>query len=341
MDQHMTHGENGNRQQGQRRKRPYNKRRRSGNRPNGNRERNGNRAPKETEKNGNLIEASDRANHSENDSQSQLLPQTVTVTSNDFTQATQEAMLKLNIHDESLLSHEILEKGKRSFLGVLGSREVTYKFTIVPKIDLMAKTFIENLVKLSLLDVTFELTQEDNKLEISFEGEDEEILKANGFELVTCFEQLLRKHLIKKAALKNSFKFTFTVGGEVNSREAKLENLATKMRDKLLKNKKPVTLNSMSPKDRRIIHQFFSEDEDVNTKSFGDGYYKRIKLFLNKKRDTLADQEAETPAAEIVDVQEAQDTETQETATNSESSSSEEAITETSSEEPNDNIGNV
>ena len=54
------------------------------------------------------------------------------------------------------------------------------------------------------------------------------------------------------------------------------------MRDKLLKTKKPVTLNSMSPRDRRVIHQFFSEDEEVNTRSFGDGYYKKIKLFLNK-----------------------------------------------------------
>ena len=115
---------------------------------------------------------------------------------------------------------------------------------------------MENLVRLSLLDVTFELTQKENLLEIAFEGDDEEALKANGFELVTCFEQLLRKHLIKKAALRNSFKFTISVGGEENSREAKLENLATKMRDKLLRNKKPVTLNSMSPRDRRIIHQF-------------------------------------------------------------------------------------
>lgn len=338
----MTHGENGNKQQGQRKKRPYNKRRRTGNRPNGNKERNGNRAPREIEKNGNLMDTSTKRSHSDNDSQSQLLPQAVTVTSNDFTQATQEAMLKLNIHDESLLSHEVIEKGKRSFLGVLGSRAITYKFTIVPKIDLMAKTFIENLVKLSLLDVTFELTQEDNKLEISFEGEDEELLKTNGFELVTCFEQLLRKHLIKKAALKSSFKFTFTVGGEVNSREAKLENLATKMRGKLLKNKKPVTLNSMSPKDRRIIHQFFSDDEDVNTKSFGDGYYKRIKLYLNRKRDDLEEQETEVvetqaPETEAVEVTSA----TEVTVESTEETSTEETSSETAKEESNDNIGNV
>jgi spoIIIJ-associated protein len=333
VDQQMTHGENGNRQQGQRRRRPYNKRRRPGNRANGNREKNGNKAQTSVEKNGNYMEPEANGNFAANDSQSQLLPQSVTVTASDFTQATQEAMLKLNIHDESLLSHEILEKGKRSFLGVLGSREVTYKFSIVPKIDVMAQAFLENLVRLSLLDVTFELSQQENLLEISFEGDDEEVLKANGFEVVTCFEQLLRKHLIKKAALRNSFKFVITVAGEVNSREAKLENLATKMRDKLLKNKKPVTLNSMSPRDRRIIHQFFSEDEEVNTKSFGDGYYKRIKLYLKRKNDDVTQAEETT-----LETQETQAPEQEVTTTSPEESNANVAISE---EETNDNIGNV
>ena len=147
---------------------------------------------------------------------------------------------------------------------------------------LRAQTFIENVLRLAPLDVTFELIQNEGNLDISIEGDDGEVLKANGFELVNSIEQLLRKHLIKKAALRNSFKINFTVNGEVNSKEAKLENLASKMRDKLLKTKKPVTLNSMSPRDRRVIHQFFSEDEEVNTRSFGDRYYKKIKLFLNK-----------------------------------------------------------
>ena len=53
----------------------------------------------------------------------------------------------------------------------------------------------------------------------------------------------------------------------------------------------------MSPRDRRIIHQFFSEDEEVNTKSFGDGYYKRIKLYLKRKNETS--NEEDTGSSEV------------------------------------------
>ena len=92
----MTHGENGNRTQGQRKRRPYNKRRNSGNRgPNGNRshrEKNGNRAVNDVEKNGNVMSASGNPKSRSRDDQSQLLPQTVTVTANDYTQAAQERL---------------------------------------------------------------------------------------------------------------------------------------------------------------------------------------------------------------------------------------------------------
>ena len=102
----MTQSENNNnRPQGQRKKRHYNKRRRGGHGSG-----NGNRTSKASggDKKGNFID-SNESNTSMQDDQSQLLPQTVTVKANDFTQAKQEAMLKLNIHDESLLSHEVLE----------------------------------------------------------------------------------------------------------------------------------------------------------------------------------------------------------------------------------------
>ena len=157
----------------------------------------------------------------------------------------------------------------------------------------MAQNFIENIVKMSFLEVTYEVNQKEGNLDISFEGDDGHIMTDNGFELVTSIEQLLRKHLIKKAAFKNSFKINISVNGEMNSREAKLESLAKRMKARALKTKKPITLNSMNPRDRRIVHQFLHDDDQVTTKSFGDGHYKRIKIFpvLPKKNEELPSEE--------------------------------------------------
>ena len=52
----------------------------------------------------------------------------------------------------------------------------------------MATNFIENIVKMSFLEVTYEVTQKEGNLDISFEGDDGHIMTDNGFELVTSID---------------------------------------------------------------------------------------------------------------------------------------------------------
>ncbi len=286
----MTESENNHRNSVNKKRKHYNKRRR--NNPNQK-----SRAEAK-EKNGNMIAPTKSDDFSDNDGQSQLLPQTVSITASDYTQACQEAMMKLNIHDESLLGHEIVEKGRRNFLGILGSREITYNFFIVPKTDVMTQSFLDGVIKLSFLDVTFHVTQSDNTLEVDFEGADAGLLRNRGFELLTSIEQLTRKFLVKKAGIKGNFKIKFSVEGEANSKELRLENLAQRMKEKVLNKKKSVVLKSMSPRDRRIIHQYLGEDDQVGTKSLGDGHYKKIKIYpLNESKTST-----EAPSSESKEV---------------------------------------
>ena len=251
-------------------KRPHrkhpNKRRPRPNNPNGN----------SHNSNGNRAESSKK--FSENDGQNQTLPQSVQITSSDLSAASQEAMDKLNIHDKEMLGHEIIEKGKRNFLGFLGPREVTYQFFILHKAESMAHTFLEKLIELGQLDLSYRASESGNQLKVDFVGEDEDLMKKNYFELLNSIENLTRKHLIKKAGIRGNYKLSFTVNGESNSKEFRLESLAKKMREKVLTNNKPTVLNSMPPGDRRIIHQFLSDDPEVNTTSLGDGYYKKIQI---------------------------------------------------------------
>ncbi len=59
-------------------------------------------------------------------------------------------------------------------------------------------------------------------------------------------------------------------------RVAALENMALRMREKVRKSRKAVTIGPLNPQDRRIIHMALSGDEDVRTESKGDGFYKKL-----------------------------------------------------------------
>lgn len=66
-------------------------------------------------------------------------------------------------------------------------------------------------------------------------------------------------------------------------RVAALENMAFRMREKVKKSRKAVTIGPLNPQDRRVIHMALSGDEDVRTESKGDGFYKKLVIALKGK----------------------------------------------------------
>jgi spoIIIJ-associated protein len=58
-------------------------------------------------------------------------------------------------------------------------------------------------------------------------------------------------------------------------REA-LEGLARRMAEQAKRKQKSVTLNPMSPRDRRIVHLILQEDSSLVTKSSGKGYFRKL-----------------------------------------------------------------
>lgn len=61
-----------------------------------------------------------------------------------------------------------------------------------------------------------------------------------------------------------------------------LENMALRMREKVRKTNKAVTIGPLNPHDRRVIHITLSGDAEVRTESKGEGFYK--KLFITPKQ---------------------------------------------------------
>ena len=66
------------------------------------------------------------------------------------------------------------------------------------------------------------------------------------------------------------------VEGYRERRRQYLEALARRLADKARETGRVVTLNPMSPRDRRIVHLTLQEDETVTTRSQGEGHYRRM-----------------------------------------------------------------
>lgn len=59
-------------------------------------------------------------------------------------------------------------------------------------------------------------------------------------------------------------------------RRRSLETLAQRMGDEVKRKGRSISLNPMSPRDRRIVHLALQSDPQVTTRSSGEGYYRRL-----------------------------------------------------------------
>ncbi|MEK6624977.1 MAG: helicase-related protein, partial [Bdellovibrionota bacterium] len=225
----------------------------------------------------------------------------VIITSVNFDLALKEAMQKMGIERKELVSHEILEEGKRAFFGLFGKRKNKYKFCYSPNYEMMAQTFLDKVLELASLELSHSITYKKDNLSVDFVGTDEELLTHNRFDLLEALEFLMRKFFIKQAHIHKDFRIDFTCNGQSNYRsqgqneqrefrgngnaprregpsDKRLEELALRMKQKVLDKKRPVVLNAMGPRDRRIIHQTLGNDKQVKTTSLGNGHYKKIEI---------------------------------------------------------------
>jgi len=69
------------------------------------------------------------------------------------------------------------------------------------------------------------------------------------------------------------------VEGYLEKRQASLESLASRMAEKAVRTKKPVTIGQMSAYERRIVHLALKEDSRVRTQSKGDGFLRKLVIF--------------------------------------------------------------
>ena len=58
----------------------------------------------------------------------------------------------------------------------------------------------------------------------------------------------------------------------------KLEEMAVRLRDQAIRNRRPVTVEELSARDRWIIHQALLDDRSVTTRSVGDNYDRKLMI---------------------------------------------------------------
>jgi spoIIIJ-associated protein len=128
------------------------------------------------------------------------------------------------------------------------------------------------------LQLSVEATLEGETLCIDFSGPDRPVLLSNSAAVLNSMEYLANRvfHTEKDGRIAS---VVFDSCKYRKHREAELVLLAQMASKKVLAQQKPLNLQPMTPRERRIVHLALTEIEGVRSQSEGDGDNRSITIY--------------------------------------------------------------
>lgn len=138
---------------------------------------------------------------------------------------------------------------------------------------------ISDLTNHLQIDGTFDFSITEDTIDVILDTNDMGLVIGYHGEVLESFQFILSLILTKK--LNKFVRVSVEAGDYKKNREEYLRNLAIRTKEKVLEEGREQSLPSLKPWERRIIHLFLQEDQDVISESIGEG---RERILVVKPR---------------------------------------------------------
>ena len=204
----------------------------------------------------------------------------VTASGQTVEEAVQSALEQLNLSKDQV-EIEIIDEGKKGFLGIFGSSRAVVKVKEKKNLILEAQTFIENIAKNMGVDVEISKVEQDNHVTFHLSGENIALLIGKRGKTLNSLQYLT--HLVLNKNGGQYYSVTVDAEGYRERRKETLIDLAHKMSDKAIRINRKVALEPMPAFERKIIHSALQESNEVTTYSDGVEPHRHIVIKPNTK----------------------------------------------------------
>ncbi len=199
---------------------------------------------------------------------------------------TEEAIKKACEHfhlTEEELDIEVLESSSTGIFGLVGNRKAKIRVTVKEDSTIaVAEETLTKIISHMSMDTRISAERKGDDIVLNIEGNNTGILIGHKGRTLEALEFIVNK-AVNKAAEKKVRVLVDTENYRQRKEES-LKGLALKMGEQAKRTQKTVTIDSVNPHDRRIIHLALKGDSQVQTKSDGEGLFKKVHVIPNKKK---------------------------------------------------------
>ena len=146
----------------------------------------------------------------------------------------------------------------------------------------LAQDVLQRIIDAITSDATIAAEETNGRLRLNVAGGNAGILIGKKGQTLEAIQSLVDKIVNKHNNHNDKIRVQVDVEGYLATRELNLEKLAMRLADKSKRIRKPISLGQLNGYDRRIVHLALKDDPDVQTKSRGEGYMRKLVIFPNK-----------------------------------------------------------
>lgn len=147
------------------------------------------------------------------------------------------------------------------------------------KTDKIIENTIKEFLEYLQVNASFDFTEGEEGIDIILETDESGMIIGHHGDTLDSLQVLLSLILAKK--LGEFRRVTLEVGDYKKNRSDYLKNLAFETKEKALSESREVSLPSLKPWERRIVHLELQDDKEVVSESIGDG---RDRVLIVKPR---------------------------------------------------------
>lgn len=193
------------------------------------------------------------------------------------------ALSELNLSEEDV-DIEVIEEGTKGIFGLIGSKVARIRVTVREqetnnRCDI-ASDFLYTILNNMEVEADISISEDEENIIIDINGEDIGIIIGRRGETMDALQYLTS--LVVNKGFEDYKRVILNVENYRQKREETLIKLANRLADKVIKYKKPVTLEPMNPYERRIIHSSLQGHKYVETYSTGEEPKRKVVIALKK-----------------------------------------------------------
>lgn len=179
---------------------------------------------------------------------------------------------------EDRLKVNVLEQPSKGFLGLFGAKDAKVELEKIPDPYEEAVTFLQDVFRTMSLTVRIEVKKDREGASFHLHGQELGILIGRRGQTLDSLQYLV--NIVANRYSTSHLRIVIDAENFRERRRKTLEDLSLRLASRVIKTRKEVVLEPMSPAERKIIHAQLQNHPAVKTESRGDEPNRRIVISL-------------------------------------------------------------